>query len=102
MVRAMTRLLAIVTLVALAATFMAPPVRAERDLPIDEASGEYMLFDLAFMRPFGVLATVGGAVAFVVSLPFSALGGNVGEAADKLVVAPAKFTFVRPLGRMEQ
>jgi hypothetical protein len=26
------------------------------------------------------------------------LGGNVGEAADALVVEPAKFTFTRPLG----
>lgn len=101
MIRAMRKILAILTVVALAVTFMAPPVRAERDLPIVERSGEYMIFDIAFMRPFGLLATVGGAVAFVISLPFSALGGNVGEAADKLVVAPAKFTFVRPLGQID-
>jgi hypothetical protein len=95
------RFLAIITVVALAVTLMAPPVRAERDLPIDEASGEAMVFDAAFMRPMGVVATLGGAVAFVLSLPFSALGGNVGEAARNLVVAPAKFTFVRPLGHMD-
>jgi hypothetical protein len=101
MARVLVRSLVILTVVALAVTFMAPPVRAERDLPINEASGEAMVFDAAFMRPMGLVATVGGAVAFVLSLPFSALGGNVGEAADKLVVAPAKFTFVRPLGRID-
>jgi hypothetical protein len=44
---------------------------------------------------------IGGSIAFVLSLPFSALGGNVGEAAEKLVVDPAMFTFARPLGHME-
>jgi len=33
-----------------------------------------------------------------VSLPFTALGGNVKQAADVLVVGPAKETFVRCLG----
>jgi hypothetical protein len=47
------------------------------------------------------VALVGGSVVFVLSLPFSALGGNVGEAADKLVVDPARYTFVRPLGHVE-
>jgi hypothetical protein len=42
--------------------------------------------------------TVVGAATFVVSLPFSALGGNVADAADTLVVGPAKATFVRCLG----
>ena len=31
-------------------------------------------------------------------LPFSLLGINVGEAGSKLVLDPARFTFVRPLG----
>ncbi len=101
MARMLRRFLAILMVVTLAVAFMAPPVRAERDLPIDEASGEAMVFDTIFMRPIGLVATVGGALVFVVSLPFSALGGNVGEAANKLVVAPAKFTFDRPLGRLE-
>jgi hypothetical protein len=43
-------------------------------------------------------ATAVGVVTFVVTLPFSALGGNVGEAGQILVVDPAKYTFVRPLG----
>jgi hypothetical protein len=55
--------------------------------------------DLVVVRPLWFVGTVLGTVAFVVSLPFTALGGNTSEAAQKLVVAPAKYTFVRPLGK---
>ena len=57
-----------------------------------------MMFDLVLLRPLGLAATVIGTAFFVVSLPFSALGGNTGEAAKKLMVEPAKYTFTRPLG----
>jgi hypothetical protein len=33
-------------------------------------------------------------------LPFSLLGGNVGESAEKLVAEPARYTFTRPLGEL--
>jgi len=49
-------------------------------------------------RPLGLVATVLGTVVFVASLPFQALAGNVADPARKLVVEPAAFTFVRPLG----
>lgn len=68
-------------------------IRAE-----EEPSTPGMLFDLVFARPFGIAATVLGAGFFVISLPFSALGGNAGMAYQNMVVAPAKFTFKRPLG----
>ena len=45
-----------------------------------------------------LVSTVVTTVTFVVMLPFSLLGGNVGESAEKLVVEPAKYTFTRPLG----
>ena len=57
-----------------------------------------MVGDLIIARPAGLLITAVGATAFVVSLPFSAVGGNVGEAADQLVVGPARAAFVRCLG----
>ncbi|HWH87348.1 MAG TPA: multidrug transporter [Pseudomonas sp.] len=57
-----------------------------------------MLGDLLIARPLLVVATVIGAGAFVVSLPFTALGGNVGDAGQALVVDPAKAAFVRCLG----
>lgn len=54
--------------------------------------------DALIARPLGVLVTGLGAAVFVVSLPFSLIGGNVGEAADMLVVEPARETFGRCLG----
>ena len=45
-------------------------------------------------------STVVGLATFIVTLPFSALGGNIGEAGNTLVVEPAKYTFVRPLGEL--
>lgn len=57
-----------------------------------------MIGDLLIARPLLIAATVIGAGAFVVSLPFTAAGGNVGEAGRALVVEPGKAAFVRCLG----
>ncbi|KAF1054881.1 MAG: hypothetical protein GAK43_00620 [Stenotrophomonas maltophilia] len=58
-----------------------------------------MMGDLIIARPLLIAATVVGTTAvFVVSLPFSAAGGNVGEAGQALVVEPGKAAFVRCLG----
>ena len=57
-----------------------------------------MLADTVMVRPLTLVGTAVGVVTFVVTLPFSALGGNVGEAGQILVVDPAKYTFIRPLG----
>ncbi|MFN2355334.1 MAG: hypothetical protein ABR512_12515 [Desulfopila sp.] len=78
-------------LVALSET--AEPAPAEKP-----NSPEAMIVDVVAARPIGLVATVTGTVFFVVSLPFSALGGNTEEAWDSLVVSPAKYTFRRPLG----
>lgn len=71
-----------------------PVIAAEREEP----KAMSMAADLVIARPLGVVITAAGTVAFVVSLPFSLLGGNVGKAAQALVVAPGKETFVRCLG----
>ncbi len=71
------------------------PVQAA---PAEEPGAFEMTADALVARPFGLALTTLGAAAFVVSLPFSALGGNVKEAADNLVVGPGKATFVRCLG----
>jgi len=57
-----------------------------------------MMGDLLIARPLLVAATVVGAGLFVISLPFTALGGNVGAAGKALVVDPGKSAFVRCLG----
>lgn len=57
-----------------------------------------MAADLVVARPIGVVVTVAGAAAFLVSLPFTLLAGNATDAAENLMVKPAKNTFVRCLG----
>jgi len=57
-----------------------------------------MVGDLLIARPLLIAGTVIGAAVFVVSLPFSALGGNVPEAADALIGTPGREAFARCLG----
>nr|HID59375.1 hypothetical protein [Desulfobacterales bacterium] len=64
----------------------------------EDRSAEKMIADILAARPLGIIATTVGTVLFVVSLPFSAMGGNIEEAYKKLVVEPAKYAFIRPLG----
>jgi len=89
-------LLASLVLVASTVLFSQQAVAESSDHK--SSSGPAMVADLVLIRPIGLIATVLGSVVFVVSLPFTLLGGNVDEAAKSLVVEPAKFTFVRPLG----
>jgi hypothetical protein len=60
-----------------------------------------MIGDLLIARPLLIAGTVIGTGVFIVSLPFTLLGGNVGEAGQALVVEPAKAAFVRCLGCTE-
>ena len=78
----------------LAFAFSAPVFAAPEDSPTALA----MTGDLVIARPIGMVITVVGAVAFVVSLPFSAAGGNMEEAAETLVMGPVRTTFLRCLG----
>lgn len=64
----------------------------------EEISTENMVADAVLVRPLGLCAIILGVGLFIISLPFSALGKNVKEAGQKLVVAPARYTFARPLG----
>jgi hypothetical protein len=65
--------------------------------PIDNCA-ELMAADFVVVRPLQFTSLVTGTVFFIVSLPFSALGNNVGEAYHKMMVEPARMTFLRPLG----
>jgi hypothetical protein len=54
--------------------------------------------DAVLGRPLCFAATIIGSAIFVVSLPVAATSGSIHSAADALVGAPARATFVRPLG----
>ena len=74
---------------------------AQEYFETEEPSGGAMMFDLAVVRPVGIVATAVGCVFFIVSSPFSALGGNIDTAGEKLVKDPVAYTFKRPLGEFE-
>src|SRR5262249_5403729 len=57
--------------------------------------------DALLVLPVCFFATVIGRVFVVVSLPVAATSGSVHRAADSLVVGPAKATFTRPLGDVD-
>ena len=64
-----------------------------------EAPSTFNTFiDAVVLRPLGLLAIPVGFGAFIIALPFSALGGNTKTSFNQLVKAPAKYTFERPLG----
>jgi hypothetical protein len=86
------------TAAVLASLLAAGPARAQDPMGFGEPSYGEMVVDGLVLRPLGFVATVLGTGAWIVTLPFSALGGNAGEAANQLIVKPAQYTFTRPLG----
>ncbi len=68
---------------------------------LDEGpTGEGMFADLVFLRTVGLAGMIVGTAVFIATLPFTLPSNTVKKAAEKLVVAPAKFTFTRPLGEI--
>lgn len=64
----------------------------------EDPSAAAMVGDLLIARPIGLGITVLGSLAYVVSLPFTLAGGNSKEAAETLMIGPARSTFMRCLG----
>ncbi len=68
----------------------------------EEPSAGLMLVDAVLIRPLTFVASVAGAAIWVVTLPFTLMGGNTDEAGDVLVADPWCYTIDRPLGYMEK
>lgn len=83
-----------------AALLAASPLASADDVRYGDPTYGAMFMDGFVARPLGLGATVVGTAIWIVTLPFSALGGNVSEATDRLIVDPARFTFDRPLGEL--
>lgn len=79
------------------AMFMLPLHSQAQEID-EKPSAAAMVFDGIIIRPITLVATVLGTAVWIVTLPFSALGGNAGDAADTLVLEPAAATFIRCLG----
>jgi hypothetical protein len=90
------RLIVLVTAIALVAvpcmTCFAEGFEQDDDLIAGKMAAEVVV------RPLGLVATVLGGAIFIVTIPFSALGGNADAAYNYLLADPFKFTFSRPLG----
>ena len=66
---------------------------------VDESpSAGAMVADAVIARPILLVLTVAGTGLYLVTLPFSLAGGNADQAAEQLMIGPAKSTFVRCLG----
>ena len=57
--------------------------------------------DVTVARPISFAATVLGSALFVVSLPIALLSHSTKDTAHVLVEAPAKDTFLRPVGDLD-
>ena len=86
----------LVCVAMMTAVFNPAALAAEKELGQPTPGNTFI--DALICRPVGLAAIPLGTVLFVVTLPFSATGGNVGQSFDNLVVAPVKYTFARPLG----
>lgn len=67
----------------------------------DTPSAGEMVFDLLIVRPVALVGTVLGTGLFIVSLPLTAIQGDVEGPAKRLVGQPLEYTFTRPLGAMQ-
>jgi len=86
-------------LITLVAVFMLVlPTHSQAAEIRETPSAAAMVFDGLIVRPITLVATVLGTAVWIVTLPFSLLGGNAGEAAEVLVLEPAAATFVKCLG----
>ena len=89
----------------LVASLLSATTLARAETPVytgdvaEEVSAEAMLADLFFLRPLGFAAMLVGTVAWVLALPFTLPTDSEMQAAQKLVVDPAHYTFGRPLGQ---
>lgn len=91
-----------VTVTVLTSVVLAMPATGYAARLDEKPSALRMTGDAIFARPVMLLITVVGAATFVVSLPFSVFGKNVDQAANTLVVEPAKQTFFRCLGCVDR
>ena len=82
-----------------------PAAASDYDRGYLESEGPHggeMFSDLFIVRAATASVTVLGTAIWIVSLPFTLIGGNAGEAGETLIVEPFAYTFSRPLGHMEQ
>ena len=76
---------------------LAPTVSFAKGIDESPSAGA-MVGDAVVARPMLLVLTAAGTAIYLVTLPFSLASGSAGQAAEQLVIGPAKSTFVRCLG----
>jgi len=64
-------------------------------------SGESLIFDIAMLRPVGLVAMGVGAVIGVLTFPMAQITHSEDRYDQKLFVEPYEYTFVRPMGDVD-
>ena len=77
---------------------MAGTTSAQAEVSNDPAM---VVVDAVVVRPLCFVATIVGSAFFVVSLPVAATSKSIKRTAHVLVVSPARATFTRPMGDLE-
>ena len=98
--RGLVATLAVCALLAVSAA-PASAVQLSQDRSTNERSVN-VVFDAAVLRPLGLLVTISGALAYAVAVvPFVAITRptELGKPLKALVIRPARYTFVDPLGQ---
>jgi hypothetical protein len=103
MIRRNTRCVArVVVSVSMAVMiFSASPAAAEWDgLPWEslDAGVPRIVFDIAVLRPLGLVQSVVGVAAYVIFYPVSLLTGGSDDVTRACITGPFDQTFRRPLG----
>jgi len=96
MSRALRLRRASVASVLLSLCVLAAPAGAEQP-DLTWADAPAVAFDVALLRPLSAVATVAGVPLFVATAPFAAVAGQFMASLDVFVLAPADYTFRRPL-----
>ena len=98
--RCLKKILVIMVMALFLTGTVSGPALARDD--IFDVSGESMIVDFVLLRPLGIVATAGGCVFFVATLPFTVwTEKRIKLASHHLVGVPASYTFVRPLGEIK-
>jgi hypothetical protein len=98
MTRKLTRILTTVLTTMMVASLLSFSPIGHANTLDESPSALAMTTDALFVRPVLLATTIVGSAVYLVSLPFSLLGGNTAEAGEVLVVGPARATFKRCLG----
>ena len=89
----------LITVICVLALLLSTSTPAFASGDTDAAS---VVVDVVVARPTTFALTLIGSVLFVVSLPVAATSGSLDKVAKTLVAAPAKDTFVRPIGDFKE